>query len=316
MGSSVSGGRRLGAAWEGRDVGARPVRPGPAGAGAGPGPPRLTRWRVRAGPACVAASPTPPGRPLSRLRPAHLRAGRDPPLRRTASRSSRRRCPAALNAWALMPAIAAALTLAALVGLFLTALPWLSRSAPAAREPDRPPDLRAMTTAGRRALTDGDFHLAVQLRREVRPRPGPAAAPAVLSPGRSAALTWQRLVARRRPSSTACPGRSLEEDHRGGRLGPPRRQVKAGPRTRSPRRTVDARRRSRVSTTRPRQEERQRPAAATRRYRDRRRPAASPGLRGCEDFGRAGDRWRWAARSHLFSARLASIRPAEQAAIG
>ncbi len=67
-----------------------------------------------------------------------------------------------LGPWRL-PLIAASATLAVLIVAFSTALPFLGRSAPPPQGPERPPDVGAMTTAGRRALADGDFHLTVQL---------------------------------------------------------------------------------------------------------------------------------------------------------
>lgn len=59
-----------------------------------------------------------------------------------------------------VPLIAAGVTLAILIVLLILLLPSLERSP--SKSPGPPPDLPAMTTAGRRALADGDFHLAVQ----------------------------------------------------------------------------------------------------------------------------------------------------------
>ncbi len=110
-----------------------------------------------------------------------------------------------LSPW-VVPLIAAAVTLALLVLLFLAALPFLGRSAPPPREPDRPPDLHAMTTAGRRALTDGDFHLAVQLLQSALDQDKQH--PGILSPGERDDLTqlWRQGDLLDRLSS-----RSLEE---------------------------------------------------------------------------------------------------------
>jgi hypothetical protein len=58
------------------------------------------------------------------------------------------------------PIIAGAATLAILVVAFLAAAPFLGRSTPPIEE--GPPDVQALKVAGRRALADGDSHLAVQ----------------------------------------------------------------------------------------------------------------------------------------------------------
>ena len=72
--------------------------------------------------------------------------------------------PAAAGSPWLMPAVAGAVCLAALLALFLLALPLLSRRAPTeqAQEASRDQRLAAALAAGERALADGNYRLALR----------------------------------------------------------------------------------------------------------------------------------------------------------
>jgi hypothetical protein len=67
----------------------------------------------------------------------------------------------ALGAWRL-PLIGATATLALLLILFVIVLPFLGRPAPPPKTMEGPQDIPARMEAGRRALAEGDFHLASQ----------------------------------------------------------------------------------------------------------------------------------------------------------
>ena len=107
--------------------------------------------------------------------------------------------------WGL-PLLGAGATLAVLLIVFFAVLPFLGRSAPPPKEPDRPPDLRAMTTAGRRALAEGDFHLADQLLQSALDQD--RRHPDVLSPAERRDLTQ---LGRQGDLLSRLSSRSLEE---------------------------------------------------------------------------------------------------------
>jgi hypothetical protein len=66
-----------------------------------------------------------------------------------------------LGAWR-WPLIAAIITLTILSIIFVTLVPFLGRPTAPPNQPDHAPDLAARAAAGRRALAEGDFHLAAQ----------------------------------------------------------------------------------------------------------------------------------------------------------
>jgi hypothetical protein len=107
-----------------------------------------------------------------------------------------------------MPAVAGAVCLAVLLVLFLLALPLLSRHAPRGQTEELSPAQRlaAATEAGRRALADGNYRLALrELNAAVDLRDG--------NPGLLAPAEERRLIQLRRQSDLLARllSRSLQE---------------------------------------------------------------------------------------------------------
>ena len=189
---------------------------------------------------------SPAGLSLRRLRPAHVRSGVE---FSAAGRGCSARPSGAggrFGPWRL-PLTAAAATLAVLVLLFGAMLPFLGRSAPPPpKEPDRPPDVRAMTTLGRRALVDGDFHLAAQRLQSALEQNQKR--PDLLSPDERWQLT--RLSATGR-SAVSLVQPITGGDRGGGGQGPPCRGVEGPFRGRLPGKSRRVRRRGVVRRRTP-----------------------------------------------------------------